>query len=86
VCVAGVHVYSSRYRVSALGNITTHPDHRNQGYARLATRHLCHDLLEEVDYIGLNVKADNLPAIRLYQSLGFKIVRKYGEFSLKKRF
>ena len=30
VSVAGVHVYSSCYRVAALGNITTHPDHRNQ--------------------------------------------------------
>ena len=86
VSVAGVHVYSSHYRVAALGNITTHPDHRNQGYARFATNSLCHDLLEEVDYIGLNVKADNLPAILLYQSLGFKISRKYGEFSLKKLF
>jgi predicted GNAT family acetyltransferase len=86
VSAAGVHVYSSRYRVAALGNITTHLEHRNRGYARLVTRSLCHDLLKEVDFIGLNVKADNLPAIRLYQSLGFKISRKYGEFSLKKRF
>ncbi len=86
VSVAGVHVYSYRYRVATLGNITTHPDHRNQGFARIVTSALCHDLLEEVDYIGLNVKADNLPAIHLYQSLGFEITSKYGEFSLKKRF
>ncbi len=86
VSVAGVHVYSYRYRVSTLGNITTHPDHRNQGFARMSTSALCHDLLGEVDYIGLNVKADNLPAIHLYQSLGFEIASKYGEFSLKKRF
>jgi hypothetical protein len=26
VCVAGVHVYSPRYRVAALGNISTHPE------------------------------------------------------------
>ena len=86
VSVAGVHVYSSRYRVAALGNITTHPDHRNQGFARLVTACLCRNLVEEVDTIGLNVKVDNAPAIHLYQSLGFKIAAKYGEFSLKKRF
>ena len=85
VSVAGVHVYSSSYRVAALGNITTHPDHRNQGYARLVTNALCQDLLKEVDYIGLNVKADNSPAIHLYQSLGFEFTQNYGEFCLKKR-
>lgn len=85
VCVAGIHVYSSRYRVAALGNITTHPEFRNRGYARMATSSLIRDLLREVDYIGLNVKSNNLPAIHLYQSLGFEIASKYGEYSLKKR-
>ena len=86
VSAAGIHVYSSHYRVATLGNITTHPNHRNQGYARLVTSALCQDLLGEVDYIGLNVKSDNLPAILLYQSLGFKTALNYGEFGLKKRF
>lgn len=86
VSVAGVHVYSSFYRVAALGNIATHPDYRNQGFARLVTNALCLDLLDEVDFIGLNVKADNLLAIHLYRSLGFEISSKYYELSLKKRF
>jgi ribosomal protein S18 acetylase RimI-like enzyme len=86
VSVAGVHVYSSLYRVATLGNITTHPDHRNQGFARLVSSVLCLDLVNEVDFIGLNVKADNLPAIHLYRSLGFEISAKYGEFSLKRQF
>jgi len=85
ISAAGVHVYSSRYRVAAIGNITTHPDHRNRGFARLVTSALCRDLLDEVNHIGLNVKADNEPALHLYQSLGFEISCKYGEFSLKKR-
>lgn len=85
VSVAGVHVYSYRYRIAVLGNITTHPEHRNQGFARLITTHLCLDLLKEVDFIGLNVKGDNTPAINLYRSMGFEITSKYGEFSLKKR-
>ena len=82
----GVHVYSSRYRVAALGNITTHPDFRNQGYARLVTSCLCQDLVTEVDYIGLNVKADNAAAMRIYRSLGFQISSKYSEFGLKRQF
>lgn len=86
VSVGGVHVYSSRYGVAALGNITTHPDHRNQGLARLVTSRICQALLSRVDFIGLNVKATNQAAIRLYQALGFKFSVKYAEFSLKKRF
>jgi ribosomal protein S18 acetylase RimI-like enzyme len=85
ISVAGVHVYSSSYRVATLGNITTHPEYRNQGFARLVTSALCLDLINEVDFLGLNVKADNLPAIHLYQSLGFKIAVNYGEFRLNKQ-
>ncbi len=86
VSAAGVHVYSAHYRVAALGNITTHPDHRNQGFARAVTARLCQELAREVDFIGLNVKCENQPALHLYQALGFEIAAKYGEFTLKKAF
>lgn len=85
VSAAGVHVYSPRYRVAALGNITTHPEFRNKGFAHVVTARLCRELTEEVDFIGLNVKSVNQAAVHLYQSLGFKIAEKYGEFSLKRR-
>ena len=85
VCAGGVHVYSQTYNVAALGNITTHPDYRNQGLGRTITARLCLALSERVDHIGLNVKANNEPALHLYQSLGFQISSNYGEFSLKKR-
>jgi len=84
-CVGGVHVYSQTYNVAALGNITTHPDYRNQGLGRTITAKLCLGLHERVDHIGLNVKAENEPAMHLYRSLGFQISSNYGEFSLKKR-
>lgn len=83
---AGVHVYSPHYRVAALGNIATHPDCKNQGFARIVSSYLCQELLGEVDLIGLNVKADNAPALHLYRSLGFEMSSKYGEFELKKQF
>jgi len=63
VCVAGIHVYSAEQRVAALGNIATATTHRRRGLARRATARLCQSLLESVDVIGLNVKADNHGAI-----------------------
>ena len=85
VSVAGVHVYSEQYRVAAIGNIVTHPDHRNKGYAGLVTARLCRSLMEKVDLIGLNVKADNAPALACYSRLGFEIVAPYAEFSIERK-
>ena len=80
VSVAGVHVYSARYRVAALGNIATHPDYRGKGYGRIAAARVCKSLLNEIDHIGLNVKADNTSAIRCYEKLGFEAIGSFGEF------
>ncbi len=79
VSVAGVPVYSDRYKVAALGNITTHPAHRRNGYAKTAIAGLCKNLLKTIEHIGLNVKADNQAAITCYQNLGFEIVGGYEE-------
>ena len=84
VSVAGVHVYSERYKVAALGNIATHPDYRNRGYGTAVTARLCQSLAERVDRIGLNVKADNDIAIRCYRNLGFEIVASYGEHMIER--
>lgn len=85
VSVAGVHVYSERYRVAALGNITTHPDHRNRGYGTTVTAKLCQSLSERVDHIGLNVKADNDIAISCYRKLGFETVASYAEHTVERK-
>jgi len=81
VSAAGVHVYSERYRVAAIGNVVTHPRHRNRGCARLVTARLCQSLLEKVEHIGLNVKADNEAAITCYTRLGFETIAPYSEFT-----
>lgn len=83
VSIAGVHVYSERYGVAALGNITTHPAYRGQGLGRAVTAKLCQALLERVEHIGLNVKVDNATALGLYERLGFEIVCPYGEFMVR---
>ena len=79
ISIAGVHVYSEKYKVAALGNIVTHPDYRGRGFAKAVTVRLCQSLFEHVDHIGLNVKADNAAAIALYKKLGFEIVAFYYE-------
>ncbi|MEV0808810.1 GNAT family N-acetyltransferase [Micromonospora sp. NPDC050200] len=82
VAVAGVHVWSPTYRVAALGNVTTHPRARGQGSAAAAVAALCARLREHVDHVTLNVKADNLTAVRLYRRLGFTRVADFGEYTL----
>ncbi len=81
ISVAGIHVYSPNFRVAALGNIVTHPDFRGRGFGKAVTARLCHSLLAQVDAIGLNVKADNACAIRIYKQLGFEIVAAYDELT-----
>jgi ribosomal protein S18 acetylase RimI-like enzyme len=82
VAVAGVHVWSPTYRVAALGNVTTLPRLRGRGLAGAAVAALCGRLLERVAHVTLNVRADNVAAVRLYDRLGFTRVADYGEFTL----
>jgi ribosomal protein S18 acetylase RimI-like enzyme len=80
ISAGGIHVYSEKYRVAALGNITTHPDYRNNGHAKEVTARLCRSLYDRVDHIGLNVRADNAAAIACYRALGFEICASYAEY------
>ncbi len=56
-----------------------------RGLATATTARLSESLLGRVEHLGLNVKADNVPAIRCYQKLGYEIVASYNEYSLRKR-
>jgi RimJ/RimL family protein N-acetyltransferase len=85
LAVAGVHVWSPVYRVAAIGNVTTHPAARGQGLATAATAALCRRLLETVDVVTLNVKADNAAAIAVYRRLGFVRVGEYDEIDFTAR-
>jgi len=79
VSVAGIHVYSARLRVAALGNVATHPEHRGAGLATRTCARLCRELRATVDTIGANVRADNTSALACYQRLGFARVADYEE-------
>ena len=85
ISAGGIHVYSKRYRVAAIGNIVTHPDHRGRGLGTAVTAQICSALLDEVDNIGLNVKTDNAPAITCYQKLGFTPIATYHEWTITKK-
>ncbi|MFD0345418.1 GNAT family N-acetyltransferase [Kitasatospora aburaviensis] len=81
VAVAGVHVWSPTQRIAALGNITTHP-RVGRGIGKAVVAELCRRLLDTVDEVALNVRADNESAVALYTSLGFATVGRYYELSV----
>jgi ribosomal protein S18 acetylase RimI-like enzyme len=83
ISAAGIHVYSERYGVAALGNVVTHPAYRNRGYGTLVTARLCRSLRGKVRHVGLNVQADNHAAMACYSKLGFETVAPYGEFTVE---
>ena len=78
--VAGIHVFSKKYRIAALGNITTHPLYRGKGLSTRVTAALCTNLLREIDHIGLNVSICNRTAINCYTKLGFEVHAEYDEY------
>jgi GNAT superfamily N-acetyltransferase len=85
VSAAGIHVFSIRYRVAALGNIVTRPEYRGRGLGTQVTAALCSSLTEAGVRIGLNVKADNHPALASYRKLGFEVVAPYNEYLMERR-
>ena len=83
--VAGVHVYSKRYRVAALGNIATDPEYRGKGLCKSLTSSLCQQLMKTVDCIGLNVQCNNYVAISCYESVGFELIATYTEYRIRQQ-
>jgi predicted GNAT family acetyltransferase len=83
VAAAGIHVYSATERVAALGNVAVAERARGRGLARRVTARVCASLLETVDHVGLNVRADNHVAIACYARLGFSVVAPYEEHMLE---
>jgi ribosomal protein S18 acetylase RimI-like enzyme len=70
--MAGVHLYTKEFGVAVIGNVATAVTHRGKGYAGSVTASLCRDLWVEVRYVGLNVRANNTPAIKAYEKIGFQ--------------
>ncbi|RLJ70638.1 ribosomal-protein-alanine N-acetyltransferase [Hydrogenivirga caldilitoris] len=56
------------------------PKYRGKGIGKLFLSELIDRLRESAKVIQLDVRKSNLPAIKLYRSLGFKIVRERPKF------
>lgn len=82
VASAGCHVVSVRHRVAAVGAVVTASDRRGQGLASAVTSALCESLVDEYEFIGLNVASTNRTAIGLYERLGFETALDYEELIL----
>jgi len=70
VAVAGTHLVSRDEGAAAIGNVYVRRDRRGSGLSRIVTASVVNDL-RGIGTIGLNVRADNAAAIRVYESLGF---------------
>ena len=73
VAMAGERMHPGRFcEISA---VCTDPDYRQRGYARRLTLYLIGTILARGEVPMLHCSADNAPAIRLYEQLGFKLRR-----------
>ncbi|MBN2230694.1 MAG: GNAT family N-acetyltransferase [Candidatus Thorarchaeota archaeon] len=67
--VAGIH-FTTSYGTE-IGNVATHPDHRRKGYAAACIKAVVDDVLKDSEIAILHFFADNKPAQKLYESMGF---------------
>jgi len=59
-----------------IGGVFTHPDFRGRGYAKIVTSAITQNALNSGAIAFLQVREDNIPAIRAYKALGYKIIGK----------
>jgi RimJ/RimL family protein N-acetyltransferase len=63
-------------QVWMIGGVYTHPNHRNNGYATLATSAVTEEALKHAEAAALFVRSDNYSAIRAYEKIGYKKIGK----------
>ncbi len=82
-----VAVTGERMRMNGFTEISavvTHPDFVGMGYAKQLVAFTCNKNLSNHIMPYLHVAEDNLPAIRLYEKLGFETRRKISFWNIKK--
>jgi GNAT superfamily N-acetyltransferase len=77
VAAAGTHVRSTRSGLAAVGNVLTRLAYRGRGMARSVTSAVTETALEQHRDVVLNVREDNMPAISVYERLGYQT---HGQF------
>ena len=83
VSAAGVHLVTPQ--IAQLGNIVTDEAYRNRGFATECTNALATDLASEGRIISLFVLTDNVPAIHVYEKLGFFKTRDIAFLAMRKK-
>jgi GNAT superfamily N-acetyltransferase len=63
-------------QVWMIGGVYTHPDHRNKGYATLASSAVTEEALKNAETAALFVRSDNYSAVRVYEKIGYKSIGK----------
>ncbi len=78
IAMAGTHVLAPGASAAAIGNVFTDRACRGRGLAHVTTAAVARDLRAAgIATIVLNVRQDNLPAVRVYEGLGFVV---HGDF------
>jgi ribosomal protein S18 acetylase RimI-like enzyme len=74
VAAAGTHLVAPDEGVAAIGNVYTRRDRRRRGLAAQVTAAVAAELLRRMPplLIALNVSQANVPALRVYERLGFR--------------
>ena len=70
VAMAGERIKLEGY--TEVSGVCTHPDFRRQGFARGLTAHVSHKIQERGETPFLQVRKENIGAIKLYEKMGFK--------------
>jgi ribosomal-protein-alanine N-acetyltransferase len=63
--------------------VATHPDYQNKGLATYLVNEAVHKLMEHTEIGLIHVRVDNLPAIRVYEKVGYEIYQTYLNVRLK---
>ncbi|SDC83431.1 Ribosomal protein S18 acetylase RimI [Algoriphagus faecimaris] len=73
----GMITFSQKNEMGRIGLVAVHPNHRQQGWGKkliLASEHVLFD--QGVKTLQIPTQEANLPAMRLYKNLGYRIVEK----------
>lgn len=73
VAMAGERMKHAGY--AEVSSVCTHPDARGRGLARSLSAHVIRRIVERGETPYLHAYASNAPAIRLYETLGFRLRR-----------
>ncbi|GAE26646.1 hypothetical protein JCM9140_2730 [Halalkalibacter wakoensis JCM 9140] len=86
IAVGGYHFYDSR--LVEVGNIVTRLDCRGRGLAKHLTSELTHLGKKRSPDVYLGVLADNLPAVRVYEGLGYQTIEELSivDFTLTSKY